>query len=56
MKKNHVLVDFENVWPETVAELDKEMFALRSLSAPPDQAQRRTWRSPCRAWETGPST
>ncbi len=28
MKKNYVLVDFENVRPETVAELDKEVFRL----------------------------
>ena len=29
MKKNYVLVDFESVQPETVAELEKEMFALK---------------------------
>jgi hypothetical protein len=28
MKKNYVLVDFENVRPETIAELDKELFKL----------------------------
>ncbi|MEP7301590.1 MAG: PIN domain-containing protein [Caldimonas sp.] len=28
MKKNYVLVDFENVRPESVAELDKEVFRL----------------------------